>query len=169
MVDTVRKNLHSQKFPPCVSRLSAGVSYALVSVAQLIGCFALIGVLAVYLGYNPEGLSTREKVLEANSFSLPHRTAIAFACRENTLRTGMPMAELRLETPSEYQSLYGKSVTTEVESETKARVIVVYKQIGYERAVIQDGDTVVYTGTCRPGGVSWEVSGTVPKKYLPTQ
>jgi hypothetical protein len=30
------------------------------------------------------------------------------------------------------------------------------------------GQTIVYTGTCRPDGLTWTVGGTVDKQYLPS-
>lgn len=166
MVDTVRKKLHFKKIPPWVSRLLSWVSYALVSVAQLLVFFAFIGVLLIYLPTLGEPDPRRYKIAEGTSISSPHRTAIGIACSEKALRTGMPMDELGLAAPSEYHGTYVKSVTAEVESETRARVLIAYNAIG---TVIRDGDTVVYTGTCGPIGITWEISGTVPKKYLPRQ
>lgn len=109
----------------------------------------------------------RQRVAEGASISNPHRTAIGIACTEKALRAGTPRDELGLAAPAEYHGEYVKSVALEVESETKARVIIAYRAIS---TVIREGDTVVYSATCPfGGGVTWEIGGTVPKKYRPKQ
>lgn len=177
MVDTVQKKLHSRKGPLWVSRSFSWVSYLLVCVAKLISyLFVPVAKLAVFIALigllikisAPHDYDrTYGKIQEGVALSNPHRTAIGIACVEETLGAGLPTDELGLAAPSEYQGTYVNSVSAEVESDTKARVVIVYKQIGREHVVIQDGATVVYTGTCGPTGISWEISGTVPKKYLP--
>ncbi len=109
----------------------------------------------------------RQRVAEGASISNPHRTAIGIACTEKALRAGTPRDELGLAAPAEYHGEYVKSVALEVESETKARVIIAYRAIS---TVIREGDTVVYSATCPfGGGVTWEIGGTVPKKFRPKQ
>ena len=34
-------------------------------------------------------------------------------------------------------------------------------------SVVAANQTIVYTGSCTPGGMTWAVTGTVPQKFLP--
>ena len=110
--------------------------------------------------------TVRAKIQEGVNLSNPHRTAIGIECSEETLRPGMPMTELGLVAPSEYNGTFVESVTATVESKKRAMVVISYKEIG---RVVRRGDIVVYFGTCGPSGTTWEISGTLPRRYWPKQ
>lgn len=48
--------------------------------------------------------------------------------------------------------------------EQVAEVVITYHAIGQ---AVEEGQTVVYVGTCGVDGVSWRLSGSVPEKFLP--
>lgn len=122
----------------------------------------------VFLMPSHPGYTTRAKVQEGTYLSNPARTALGIACSENELRAGLSNEGLGLEAPSVYNSTYVQSITAEGVSETEGRVTIVMKEIPFSKSrLIEAGSTIVYTGTCAPGGMTWSVSGTVAKKYLP--
>jgi len=47
---------------------------------------------------------------------------------------------------------------------TAGTVLITYTQIGSQ---VDDGDTVLYTALCGPGGTTWTITGTIDPKYLP--
>lgn len=110
--------------------------------------------------------SLHAKIQEGVNLANPHRTAIGIKCSEQTLRPGMPMTDFGLASPSDYNGTYVESVAVKVESKRRAMVVISYKEIG---TVIQRGDIVVYFAICGLAGTSWEIGGTLPRKYWPKQ
>lgn len=130
----------------------------------------LMTVVLFGLGVSDSSASSvytpRAKIQEGVNLANPHRTAIGIKCSEQTLRPGMPMIDLGLASPSEYNGTYVQSVTVKVESRKRAMVVISYKEID---SIVRRGDIVVYFGTCRPGGTTWEIGGTLPRRYWPRQ
>ncbi|NIO39245.1 MAG: hypothetical protein GTO41_03005 [Burkholderiales bacterium] len=134
------------------------------------GSALLMTVILFGLGVSDSSASSvytvHAKIQEGVNLSNPHRTAIGIECSEQTLRPGMSNTELVLEAPSEYHGTYVESVTAKVESKKRAMVVISYKEIG---SVVRRGDIVVYFATCGPNGTSWEIGGTLPRRYWPKQ
>ena len=123
-----------------------------------------IGMLLLILLFAGHDESTHERsyVGEGPDISSPHREAVKRACLEGTLAPGQGNEKLGLRAPQDYYGKFVRSAKTEVESETKVTVTIVYKAIGN---LVSDGDLLILTGTCGPDGISWESGGTVAKKF----
>jgi len=104
-------------------------------------------------------------VSEAVGVSAPARTAIAQACSEQNLATATTNELLGLPTAISITGTYVTSVTAEGVNATSGTVTILMKQIG---SAVAATDTIIYTGTCGAGGVTWALTGsTVAAKYLP--
>ena len=118
--------------------------------------------------------TVKAKVQEGPSLAAPALTAAGVACSEGTIPLSAVTnlnASFGLSTNTLYSGTYVTSVTTSTTGTTGTIpvVTIVYKAIG---STITAGDTVVYTGTCGAGGLTWGVSGTgtfagTGIKYLP--
>lgn len=137
-------------------------------VARILSRLFVIGVLVAIATFvitpHDYGSSLRWKVLDGTSLSAPHRTALGIACSDGTLRAGQTNSDLDLLAPAGYRSEVVRSVAAGVTDETTVTVTIVYEAIGGK---VAGGATVVYTGTCTPGGMTWRVGGTMPEKYRP--
>lgn len=172
--DVVQQRVSCSTATWCRHDAEGGVVRKLVSSPFLRGArFGRVLLMTVLLfGFGVSESSAlsiytpRVKIQEGVNLSNPHRTAIGIACSEQTIRPGMPMTDLGLASPYEYEGTYVESITAKVESKKRAMVVISYKEIG---SVVRRGDIVVYFATCRPNGISWEISGTLPRKYWPKQ
>lgn len=109
--------------------------------------------------------ATRVKVQEGVNLANAHRTALAIECSEGTLTPGSGNEQMDLAAPADYNDgrrVY--AVTARVIDEHTATVTIVYYEI---RPDITDGATVVFTGICDNGTMTWSVGGTVTKRHLP--
>jgi type IV pilus assembly protein PilA len=134
------------------------------TLIELMIVVAIIGILAAVAIPAYQDYTVRAKVQEGTSLSSPHRTAIGIACSEGSL-SGAATGALGLDsTATTYSGAYVKSVDAVGDDPTTGTVLITYKAIGSQ---VSDGDTVLYTATCGPGGTTWDVSGTIDPKYLP--
>jgi hypothetical protein len=84
------------------------------------------------------------------------------ACNDGTLATatdatlGFPVADAAWK--------YTTGVAGSAYANTGAVLTATLAAIGTQ---VTAGQTVVWTGTCSPGGMSWVVGGTVSPKYYP--
>lgn len=134
------------------------------TLIELMIVVAIIGILAAVALPAYQDYTVKAKVSEVTSVSAPARTAIGLACNDQTLN-GTNNASLGLETATTISSTYVLSVTAAGASATSGTVTIVLKAIG---SSVDLNDTIVYTGTCGPTGLSWAVTGTgKTTKYLP--
>lgn len=141
---------------------SVGVVIAFVLVGFL--GFAMIGILVAVAIPAYQDYTIRGKVQEGVGLSNPHRTAAELACSENSSLQSQIARSLGLARPTDYSGTYVDSVSIRVRGTNSAEIVISYKTIA---SVINEGETVVYSGSCKNGEVTWTVGGTVPEKYLP--
>lgn len=77
---------------------------------------------------------------------------------------GATQTDLGLEAATAYKAKYTTSIAAVGVTTTSGTVTLVMKTIGNAVAANQ---TIIYTGTCAPGGMTWTVSGTVATKFRP--
>lgn len=94
----------------------------------------------------------------------PHRIALASDCQEGRFGKDISNRGLGLEAPTAYADELVQSIAVIGVSPQVAEIVVTLNAIGRR---IEAGQTVVYVATCRPDGVTWRVTGTVPSKLLP--
>jgi type IV pilus assembly protein PilA len=136
------------------------------TLIELMIVVAIIGILAAVALPAYQDYTVKAKVSEVTSVSAPARTALGIACNDQTLN-GSNNASLGLPNAGDISSTYVSSVTAAGASATSGTVTIVLKVIG---SSVDAGDTVVYTGTCTPSGLTWAVTGTgklASVKYLP--
>ena len=63
-----------------------------------------------------------------------------------------------------YKGKYTSSIAAIGQTTTSGTVTLTMMQIGNAVAL---GQTIIYTGTCTPGGMTWTVSGTIAVKFRP--
>ena len=139
------------------------------TLIELMIVVAIIGILAAVAIPAYQDYTVRAKIQEAVNLSNPHRTSLGIACSEGALVTpggggAQQTTDLGLALPTNYSGKYTTTITAAGVNTTSGTVTMTMKQIGN---AINAGSTIIYTGTCSPGGMKWTVSGTIPNKFWP--
>lgn len=139
------------------------------TLIELMIVVAIIGILAAVAIPAYQDYTVRAKIQEAVNLSNPHRTALGIACSEGELVTpggggATQQTDLGLANPTAYAAKYTTSITAAGDDTTSGTVVLTMKQIGN---AVNVGQTITYTGTCTPGGMTWSVSGSIATKFLP--
>ncbi len=136
----------------------------LMIVVAIIGILAAVGIPA-YQDY-----TTRARISEGPSLAAPAKTALGIACSDGTLAArGTNLNHDDLGLPAAAQ-ITGRGVTGIAVVGNSATVATITITYGAGIPNITAGNTVVYTGTCNPGGaMNWEIAttSTVPPRFLP--
>ncbi len=130
---------------------------------------AIIGILAAVAIPAYQDYTVRAKIQEAVNLSNPHRTSLGIACSEGALVTpsgggATQTTDLGLAGMTAYKGKYTSNIQAVGVNTTSGSVTLVMKQIGN---AVTLGQTIIYTGTCTPGGMTWGVTGTIAPKFLP--
>ena len=134
------------------------------TLIELMIVVAIIGVLAAVAIPAYRDYTVRAKVQEGVNLSNPHRAMLDNACREATLEEGMDNAAMGLADSTDYSGKHTSEAALHAASDTDATVTVTLKSIG---SAVNEGETVVYTGTCASGRMNWTVGGSIDPKFLP--
>jgi type IV pilus assembly protein PilA len=139
------------------------------TLIELMIVVAIIGILAAVAIPAYQDYTVRAKVQEAVNLSNPHRTALGIACSEGNLETptgggALQQTDLGLSWPTAYSGKYTSRIQANGIDSTSGTIVLTMMKIGNS---ISAGSTIIYTGTCTPGGMTWRVSGTVATKFWP--
>lgn len=134
------------------------------TLIELMIVVAIIGVLAAVAIPAYRDYTVRSKVQEGVNLSNAHRSVLENACRQSTLAEGMDNAALGLAASTDYSGKYTSEAALNTSSDTDATVTITFKSIG---SAVNEGATVVYTGTCASGRMNWSVDGSLAPKFLP--
>jgi type IV pilus assembly protein PilA len=133
------------------------------TLIELMIVVAIIGILAAVAIPAYQDYTVKAKVQEGINISNPHRTALGIACSEGNLN-GADHTSMGLATAASYVSNYVVSSAAGGDSTTTGTVTITMKAIG---SAIAQGQTIIYTGTCGAGGITWTVGGNLPSKFRP--
>ncbi len=139
------------------------------TLIELMIVVAIIGILAAVAIPAYQDYTVRAKIQEAVNLSNPHRTSLGIACSEGELVTpsgggAQHVTDLGLAYPTAYSGKYTSGIAAYGNSTTSGTVTLTMAQIGNAVTV---GQTIIYTGTCTPGGMTWTVSGSIATKFRP--
>ena len=137
------------------------------TLIELMIVVAIIGILAAVAIPAYQDYTVKAKIQEAVNLSSPHRTALGIACSESELviaGAGATQTDLGLASPTAYNAKYTTTISAAGVNATSGTVTLVMKAIGN---VVGANETIIYTGTCSPGGMNWTISGTVATKFRP--
>ena len=105
----------------------------------------------------------------AYRFVSPTRTALAVACAEGSLETGMTNEHptLGLPAPRDFQKInkFVESISI-LNVDVKEEVATVEIHVKFKEHNSEPLGTLVYSGECGITGMRWKVGGTVDPKYL---
>ena len=134
------------------------------TLIELMIVVAIIGILAAVAIPAYQDYTVRAKIQEAVNLSNPHRTSLGIACSEGALATANMATDLGLASAVAYVGKYTTQIAAYGDTATSGTVVLTLKAIG---TAVTAGQTITYTGTCTPGGLTWVVTGSVQAKFLP--
>ena len=138
------------------------------TLIELMIVVAIIGILAAVAIPAYQDYTVRAKIQEAVNLSNPHRTSLGIACSEGALATpgggATQTTDLGLANATAYKAKYTSSISAVGVTTTSGSVTLVMKQIGNS---VNVNETIIYTGTCSPGGMTWTIGGSIAPKFLP--
>ncbi len=134
------------------------------TLIELMIVVAIIGILAAVAIPAYQDYTVRAKIQEAVNLSNPHRTSLGIACSEGSLSNANMTTDLGLATMGAYTGKYTQTIAAYGDTSTSGTVVLSMAAIGN---AVQAGQTITYTGTCTPGGMTWAVTGSVQAKFLP--
>lgn len=133
----------------------------LMIVIAIIGILAAIGIPA-YQDY-----TARARVAEGPSLAAPALTALGVACSDGTLAAraaNLANADVGLPDAIAAGNVTGVVVAGNANGTTGTVTITYNGNI----PGVNNGETIVYTGTCTAGsGMTWGIGGTIAARLLP--
>ena len=149
--------------PPPPNGAGVCVLAFLTSGIAIIGILAAI-VIPAFHDYRMRAKAGTIQPVIQDGLNLSYwpRDALDQSCQGGSLKTDLSSSLATPADPSAYVSSPVNDISITIVSERIAEVTATYRAI---EGVVEDGQTIVFTGTCQGGSMTWKVSGTVPERY----
>ena len=140
------------------------------TLIELMIVVAIIGILAAIAIPAYQDYTIKSKITAGPSLASPVFTAAGLACSEGKLASFATQSYNGLSNAASYtDNKYVTSVTPSVNGSGQPVVTIAYATTGLGSAIASGSNSLVYTGNCTPGGMTWTntANSTLPAKFLP--